>query len=61
MKVRLEVANGDLVAEKEGLPFKTLPRVIVWGDRVFVFHSSFSGGNPDMPTYREEFCFVITE
>lgn len=69
MKVRLEVASGELVAEDWLLPFPNeLPRVIIWGERIFVWHGDgeIVGGTPmhnfrTIPVYREAFFFAIPQ
>jgi hypothetical protein len=36
--VRLETEDGRLVHQGHILPFKTVPKVVIWGARVFLFH-----------------------
>ena len=72
MKVRLEVAQGDFVATVYMLPFDELPKVVVWGSRVFELHDD---GDAELwrqqeegfdakraePVYRETFCVAVFE
>jgi hypothetical protein len=60
MKMRLTIRDGGHVADVEIPPFKSLPDVLVWGDRVFSFHQSRSDdGDPCSAEYREVFCYWI--
>lgn len=69
MKIRLETEKGDLVAMDWITPFPNeLPRVIIWGERVFAWHGDgeIVGGTPmhntrTVPVYREAFAFAIPQ
>lgn len=54
--IRLETENGELVSGDECiLPFRKLPKVIVWGVRHFVLHD-----HARLPVYCECFFYHIT-
>ena len=51
--VRLETEDGSFVGIVEILPFFTPPKVLIWGNRVFILHSHVD----EEITYRE--CFAV--
>lgn len=57
MKVKLETRDGEHVGHTYIPPFKTLPDVLVWGDRTFRAHDAQHGA----AIYRECFTVVIVE
>lgn len=52
--VQLFSREGALVTTVRVLPYKSMPEVILWGDRVFVKRESDK-------KYYEGFCHVVTE
>lgn len=60
MKIRLAIRGGGHVADVEIPPFKTLPEVLVWGQRFFSFHTELKAdGENCSAEYREVFCYWI--
>jgi hypothetical protein len=53
MRIRLNTENGELVTYGTIPDFNTEPKVIIWGDRVFV--SSYT------TVYSEVFAYVIIQ
>lgn len=60
IKVRLAIRDGGHVANVSIPPFVKLPEVLVWGQRMFAFHSELKAdGEPCSVEYREIFAFWI--
>ncbi len=60
MQIRLTIRDGGHVADVSILPFKTLPEVVVWGDRFFAFHHELKAdGENCVAEYREVFAYLI--
>ncbi len=58
MRIRLCTNHGEYVATVEIVPFLTLPEVVGWGERVFVYkYSRIVEGAPgnSEPVYHEAF------
>lgn len=64
-KIRLETAQGELVAFDAILPFTPIAKVILWGSRCFVLHEEkpavpfYDPREDDLTIYREAFAFAI--
>lgn len=57
---RLATKDGAHVADVNVPPFKDYPDVLIWGERVFQFHSAATAdGDPCTAEYREAFCFAV--
>ena len=54
-KVVLGTSDGRIVAKAETMPFKPMPEVLVWGDRVFKHYEEVNG----VCFYRECFYTVV--
>ena len=64
-KIRLETADGALVAYVEILCFQDRPEVIIWGTRAFTFYEedpddSFQGLGGTLPRHVYREAFVVT-
>lgn len=60
IRVRLAIRDGGHVADVNIPPFHKLPEVLVYGGRVFSFHTSIAiDGEPCRAEYREVFVYVI--
>jgi len=60
MQIRLAVRDGGHVADVSIPPFKSLPEVVVWGERFFAFHHDLKAdGENCAAEYREVFVFWI--
>lgn len=58
LKIRLETEDGRFVCVGTIPPFRTLPEVVIWGQRIFQLQTV----QPDtdrLPLYREAFTAVI--
>jgi len=58
IKIKLETETGEFVQYVAIPPFKTLPDVITWGIRTFIFSSAigYNEENKPVATYKEAFC-----
>ncbi len=60
MQIRLAIRDGGHVADVLIPTFKSLPDVVVWGERFFVFHHDLKAdGENCVAEYREVFAYWI--
>jgi hypothetical protein len=62
IKIRLETQDCRFVCVGTIPPFRTLPEVVIWGERVFRRHVPIPGsGEPEreLPVYREAFTVAL--
>jgi len=57
-EIELYTAGGDFVAVVEILPFfdGNMPKVVIWGERVFVCNDM---GQTDVPRWKYNECFSV--
>lgn len=60
MKVKLFTADGGFVAEVEIAPFQTMPEVLIWGARVFVWHDDPASQIDGKSGYVEGFAYWVS-
>jgi hypothetical protein len=56
MNIELQTRDGSLVAISTTLPFQTMPEIMLWGERFFIFTGTYTG--KDVPIYREGICGI---
>lgn len=69
MIVRLETSDGGFVGYFTAPPFTLTPKIVVWGERTFLFHDDEELPDTDrdprrgpIAVYREEFApHIVTE
>lgn len=61
MIIRLEVQGGSLVSYATLLPFRTLPNVVMWGQRVFKRDRSWRRHLSFHPLYVEAFTAIVVD
>jgi hypothetical protein len=59
-EVRLETADGKYVTTGIVPPFKTMPSVLIWGERVFKLHTTIFKGDAPL-LYREVFAVAVVQ
>jgi hypothetical protein len=60
IQIRLAIRDGGHVADVIIPPFVSLPEVVVWGERFFLFHHEIKNdGDPCAAEYRECFAYWV--
>lgn len=60
IRIRLTVRDGAYVADVSIPPFKSMPEVIVWGQRFFGLHQMLDEPeDPCAAEYREVFAYFV--
>lgn len=60
MEVKLFTASGDFVATVAIPPFQTMPEVLIWGQRVFVWHGDPASAIDGTTGYVEGFAYWVS-
>jgi hypothetical protein len=55
LEIKLETTKGEEVASALMPPFQSLPEVVIWGLRVFMFNRLAAA----VPVYRECFAWCV--